>query len=519
MNDSSPPNLGLIDGVPARELLDGLGELHGSVLVTDERGLVVWTSRCLDRLTGGRVESVDKPLATLCQRFMEGTSSRSKATMAPPLDVERLSARIEGVLSQLEEGETIVDCALLDAHDRCPVELSAFRVESSIETHGKPWREAVSIPLYVVILRPRPAARTQEPAPGAIATEHRPMLDEHPEATLTIDPLGFINYTNTRAAELLGANRESLIDTPITAHLPMRAMAPAGPQENSHRDTSDPERSVVEVTQPDGQITWIEVSSRPFEDLEGAPLGRVLSLRDATQQQHMIERFKQKIHSLESYVHTVSHDLRSPLVALLGFTRLMKQDYAPRLDEKGYRFLERIEQAGTNMNRMTRDLLELSTRDADSSDTPPVCDPRDVLLEVQAELKPRLEERGISLLLPSAPPLVQCDRTQLYQIFSNLVGNAVRHMGDVPDPQIEITIGQIPEQRVIVVRDNGRGINEDVQPKIFDAFHSVPRGDEARSTGVGLSIVKKIAHAHGGRVDVESAPGEGATFTVVIEHR
>ncbi len=518
MNDSSPPNLGLIDGVPARELLEGLGELHGSVIVADERGLVVWTSRRLDRLTGGRAESIDKPLATLCQRFVEATSPEVKAACHETVDFEQLSAQIEGVLSRLDEDETIVDCALLDDRDRSSTELSAFRVESRVEVRSKPPREDVSIPLYVIILRPRSGAHAQEPALASAPTERRQILDEHPEATLAIDPLGFINYANTRAAELLGTNHGALIDTPITIHLPMRAVAPAGANGSPQREAGEPERSVVELAQPDGHVAWIEVSSRRLEDETGAPLGRVLALRDTTQQQRMIERFRQKIHSLESYVHTVSHDLRSPLVALLGFTRLMKQDYSTRLDEKGHRFLERIEQAGTNMNRMTRDLLELSTRDTDSSSSAPLCDPRDVLIEVQAELKPRLEKLGIDLLLPSAPPLVQCDRTQLYQIFSNLIGNAVRHMGSVPNPRIEVSIGQIPEKRMIMVSDNGRGIDEDVQPTIFDAFRSIPRGDEAPSTGVGLSIVKKIARAHGGHVDVDSTPGEGATFTVVLEH-
>ncbi len=195
----------------------------------------------------------------------------------------------------------------------------------------------------------------------------------------------------------------------------------------------------------------------------------------------------------------------------------MKQDYGKILDETGRRFLNRIEQAGANMNTMTRDLLELSIREAPCT-TAKAVDPREILLQIQAELKPRLEEQGVQLELPSSPPMIQCDRTQLYQIFSNLIGNALQHMGPCEQPRIEIEINTGADQQVIVVRDNGRGIAADAHERIFDAFHSLSRGDGRRSSGVGLAIVKKIALAHRGRIWVDSEPGHGAAFFVSLAY-
>ncbi|MCP4037746.1 MAG: ATP-binding protein, partial [bacterium] len=164
-------------------------------------------------------------------------------------------------------------------------------------------------------------------------------------------------------------------------------------------------------------------------------------------------------------------------------------------------------------------LLELSTREPSTAKSREAVDPRNVLLQIQAEMKPRLEDLAIRVVLPAEAPLIQCDRTQLYQVFSNLIGNAIQHMGQCEEPRIEVEIREEPDRRVIVVRDNGRGIDPGAHDKIFDAFHSVSREGSERSTGVGLAIVKKIALAHGGNVAVESEPGCGAAFFVTLEHR
>ncbi len=524
MNEfSSPspgsPHLGLIDGIPARELLDGLGELHESVIVTDRTGRVVWASHALDRLAGGRSESIDKPLAALCERFVADAMRGRQRDDDEGARMERdaLNARLDEVLSRLESYETVVQFTLTTTP---AIELSAFAVESHIEDGDARSKRRVAVPLFVVILRERSGSdsprRAEPPRDDIVST----VLDRHPDATLVIDSTGFVSYANDQAVALLGSTREGLIDSPITAHLPIQAIAPAHLQAFSS-DAYEAERYVVEVERRSGHTAWLEVSHRRVDTEDGHEVespGFVVAIRDASQQRRTIDRLKQKIHALESYVHTVSHDLRSPLVAMLGFTRLLQKEHGTRLDDRGRTFLQRIESAGANMNRMTRDLLELSTRAKRAAGERPLTDPREILLEIKAELKTRLDDYGIELKLPTAPPLIQCERTPLYQLFSNLIGNAIQHMGNVDAPRIDVQIAEAPGQRIIVVRDNGLGIDPTHRPKIFEAFESMPRSEDLASTGVGLSIVKKIAEQHGGRVDVESSPGEGATFTVVLDH-
>jgi signal transduction histidine kinase len=168
------------------------------------------------------------------------------------------------------------------------------------------------------------------------------------------------------------------------------------------------------------------------------------------------------------------------------------------------------------MESLINDLLELS-RIGSTRDHKAYVNVSDVLSQLHAELKPRLEGQGVLLRLPAEPAVVLCDRTRLYQVFSNLIGNALDYMGPVANPEITIAVLEEPDEHRIVVRDNGRGIEPSQRERIFELFQSSgPRADGRRGTGIGLAIVKKIAQSQGGRVWVESRPGEGAAFHVTF---
>jgi signal transduction histidine kinase len=135
-------------------------------------------------------------------------------------------------------------------------------------------------------------------------------------------------------------------------------------------------------------------------------------------------------------------------------------------------------------------------------------------------VKPRLEVADIELVLPSDPPLVFCDRTRLYQVFSNLIGNGIQHMGSCTGARIEVEVVEDEEFHRISVRDTGRGIAPEHHQRIFEVFQSMgSRPDGSRGTGIGLAIVRKIAETHGGRAWVESDPGHGSTFHVTLLRR
>lgn len=224
-----------------------------------------------------------------------------------------------------------------------------------------------------------------------------------------------------------------------------------------------------------------------------------------------------RVEELEHCIRAVAHDLRSPLVSLLGFARLLRQEYGSQLDETALHFVDRIEQAGLTMESLVEELLDFS-RIGRAGEQPILVDPLPVLRQLQAELKPGLETTGTRLELPEDAPLVFCDRTRLYQILSNLIRNALEHMGACALPVVQVSIVDADGAHRISVADNGRGVLAADRERIFELFQQ-GSGCGRRGSGMGLAIVRKIAATHAGRAWVESEPGHGSTFHVTLPKR
>jgi PAS domain S-box-containing protein len=340
------------------------------------------------------------------------------------------------------------------------------------------------------------------------------LLSASPDAAIALDHRGVIGFANPLLVEMLGVPLSDLIGKGFSSLC-------ANPSEVERRiqNLGAGERVAdcdLKLHRADGSTLDTSVSAVRIDD--GDAHGIVAYLRDVSRERQVASELRRKNEELEHCVQALAHDLRSPLVALLGFSRLLRQDYATTLDETGHHFVDRIEQAGQIMEDLIHDLLELS-RIAQPGERRSLVDPRLVLLQVRAELNPRLSEANLHLDLPETPPAVFCDRTRLYQVFSNLIGNAIDHMGPCESPRIEVHIVDEPAATRITVRDNGRGIDPEQHRRIFDVFQSLgPRADGRRGTGIGLAIVRKIAETHGGRVTVESQPGQGAAFHVLLPH-
>ncbi|MDH3686632.1 MAG: PAS domain-containing sensor histidine kinase, partial [Myxococcales bacterium] len=340
------------------------------------------------------------------------------------------------------------------------------------------------------------------------------VLDTAPDAALIIDPSRFITYANPAIEQLTGYRPDEIVDRPLALYLreaeTFERVAEALRPDATVRDVD------LEIRHRDGRTLTVSVSAGAIQAPGDSNAGTVAYLRDVTDRRRSQADLSLKNDELEHYVHSIAHDLRSPLVSMLGFTRLLRDDYAHQLDEKGAHFLDRVEQAGRTMESLIRDVLELS-RIGSATDPADRVSARSVLLQLQAELKPQLDEAGVGLVLPVDPPTLDFDQTRLYQLLSNLVGNALDHMGDVPDPRIEVDVTAAEGGHLISVADNGHGIPPEHQERIFEIFQSLgPARNGRRGTGIGLAIVRKIAEARGGRAWVESQPGLGACFKVLI---
>jgi PAS domain S-box-containing protein len=264
-------------------------------------------------------------------------------------------------------------------------------------------------------------------------------------------------------------------------------------------------------------------------------------LEDAYSQLENVNRsLEERVEELNIFVYTVSHDLKAPLVSLQGFSSLLMKDHNELLDENGRMYIERIQKNSERMGMLIEDLLELS-RIGRIKGQEELTDISDLISDVADELSPLLEERGTRLILKTNMPLIKCDRTRVRQIFTNLISNANKFMGeDNEDPIIEIgcddrslynplyakgdglgldskepVIGigyyQQDSYHTFYVRDNGVGIDEEYHEKIFQIFQRL-NDLETEGTGIGLAIVKKIVENFGGKIWVNSAKGKGTTM-------
>ncbi len=197
-------------------------------------------------------------------------------------------------------------------------------------------------------------------------------------------------------------------------------------------------------------------------------------------------------------------------MTIKGFLGLLEKDTVEGNPEQIQRDIRHIQNAADNMQRLIDELLELSRIGLEALPLESVS-LTELAHEVVELLAGRITERGVKVTVAPDLPTVFGDRVRLWQVLQNLIDNAVKFMGDQPEPRIEIGGRQQDQQVVCYVRDNGAGIEPRFQDKVFGLFKRLDTNSEG--TGIGLAAVKRIVEAHGGRVWVESAGrGRGSTF-------
>lgn len=219
-------------------------------------------------------------------------------------------------------------------------------------------------------------------------------------------------------------------------------------------------------------------------------------------------------HELEAFSYSVSHDLRTPLRSIDGFSQALAEDYGERLDEVGHDYLIRVRRAAQRMGLLIDDLLRLARITRAEMKKVPV-DLSALTKEVIAELH---RQKGYS----EAPFQVQAglvaygDPGLLRIVMENLLDNAWKYSSKIAHPRIEVGSVEENGRTVYFVRDNGAGFDMAYVGKLFGAFQRLHRADEFPGTGVGLATVKRILHRHGGEVWAEGQPGKGAKFSFIL---
>jgi signal transduction histidine kinase len=221
---------------------------------------------------------------------------------------------------------------------------------------------------------------------------------------------------------------------------------------------------------------------------------------------------------LETFVYTVSHDLKTPIVTIEGFIGALREDFGDRIDENAEKYLNYISDASRNMELLINDLLYLS-RIGRLPERKTEFSFDDLMERVLKTLQLQIDESGVTLNVEKGLPLVYGEMERLAQVMENLLSNAIKYIGkENPSPRIDVGAMDQNGQKVFFVRDNGIGIEKRYHEKIFEIFQRLPAAKKsAEGTGVGMTIVKRIIEHHGGDIWLDSEPGKGTAFFFTLK--
>ncbi|MEO7529942.1 MAG: PAS domain S-box protein [Sediminibacterium sp.] len=216
---------------------------------------------------------------------------------------------------------------------------------------------------------------------------------------------------------------------------------------------------------------------------------------------------------LERFAYIASHDMQEPLRMITSFLQLFKKKYEDHLDETAEQYIHFAVDGADRMKKLIMDLLEYSRVGSNKDDLTDI-KTNGLLKEVINVFFSRIEEMKATIIVGELPD-IKANRTQLFQLFQNLIGNALKyHTGE--SPRVEIEGKEEKHEFLFSVRDNGIGIKPIFFEKIFILFQRLHHKNEYSGTGIGLAICKKIIDKHGGKIWVESEPGKGSCFYFTI---
>lgn len=354
------------------------------------------------------------------------------------------------------------------------------------------------------------------------------LVDTLPISILRKDLRGRLTYGNRGYCERMGRPLAELLG---------RTDYDLFPRELADKYLNDDEKvvrtgeifeDIEEHRTKDGKRSYVHVLKAPVRDADGKTVGTQIIFWDVTARR-LAEEALAKANAdlarsnkeLEQFAYVASHDLQEPLRMVTSYTQLISRRYGDKLDQEAKEFMNFAVDGAMRMQRLILGLLEYSRVGAKARPFDDV-DINDALDAALANLAVSIEEANAVVTRESLPSVLG-DSVQLTQLFQNLIGNSIKFRGAAP-PQIHVFAkratapaesgrpGIVCAEWIIGVRDNGLGIEPQYFDRIFIIFQRLHTQDQYPGTGIGLAICKKIVERHGGRIWVESAPGEGTTF-------
>lgn len=353
------------------------------------------------------------------------------------------------------------------------------------------------------------------------------LFDFAPVAYFTFNRRGTIDTLNLAAAELLQADRQRALGMPLTAYLDDSAKS----QFRIHLDSvfERGEKHAIELMLASkGARRHVHIVSRTVSgEMGDAPLcltaavditARKIAEEEVTRlnqilEQRVVQRtfeLQESNRDLEAFIYSISHDLRAPLRNMAGYASIIAEDYKRRVPPEVLGYVQRILAGNEKMLRLVDDLLRFSRLGRTPLDLVRT-DLNELVDETLVDLSPEMVGREI-VWRRTPLPAVECDRALMRQVFVNLLSNALKYSRPRRPAIISIGSDIRKSERVVFVQDNGVGFDMRYYDKLFGVFQRLHTAVEFEGNGVGLAMIARILHRHGGMAYADARPDQGATF-------
>ncbi len=465
-----------------------------AVIVMDRTGIVTGWNHVAETTFGwSHAEAVGQVLASLIipQQYREAHSQGLQRFLATG-EGAVLNRRIEITALRRDGSEFPVELAItpLRAGDR--VTFSAFVRDISDRK------------------RAEAALRESE-------ERFRLIMTHANDAILYLDLRGTIRWANPQAGVLAGRPMPELIGRTLKKMLTPDSWTLAEERLAAVRRGEAVSPLVdFEILRPNGSVIQVEAGITSVQDKE-ATVGRLLVLRDSSERKRAEEAVKKTNRQLEAankeleaFSYSVSHDLRAPLRSIDGFSRILIEEHAQSLAPDAARYLGIVRRNSQRMGRLIDDLLAFARLSRQEIKRQTV-KPAELVRRCRDEMHAEMEGRRVDIQIGELPEC-QADPALLKQVWMNLFSNALKYTGKAEAAVIQAGAMQQDGECVYFLKDNGVGFSMQHVDKLFGVFQRLHRAEDYEGTGVGLAIVQRVIHRHGGRVWAEAAVNQGATF-------
>lgn len=345
------------------------------------------------------------------------------------------------------------------------------------------------------------------------------IVETSEDAIISCDLGDRIVTWNDSAERMFSCSRQDAVGKPLSIIFPAERM-------NEFQDLlvrihrNEPTGPIRSIHQRHNKVEkHISIAMSPIVDQNGAVFGVSVIARDVTPLIHAetklkasLARIQQTNEELQQFAYAASHDLREPLRTVRSFCELLQKKYHDQIDEQANRWIEFMSDATIRMQQLIEDLLKYSRLDSDAQ-PPQETDFRHAVEAAILNLQLAIDESGAVVDYGELPTL-KAERSQIVQLFQNLIANAIRYRSEEP-PRISINARQVGKEWQFSVSDNGIGIDPKFHKKVFEMFQRLHARDQYEGTGIGLSFCRKIVNRHGGRIWIES-PSQGTIVHFTI---